>query len=81
MKRITFDQQGDFKAYYAAEKWCKENGVSHGSMQRGNPIGLMRGDYVISKWSNMTKKEQGECHGLMKSVSFRNGPVIIEMKE
>lgn len=78
--KLTFDQKGDFQAYYAAEKWCKENGISRGSMERGNPIGLLRGDWHISKWSNMTKEEQLQCDGFMKSASFRNGPVFIEMK-
>jgi len=79
-QRIVFEQQGDFQALYAAEDWCRANGVSFGSMERANPIGLMRGNYLISKWTNMTKKEQDECHGTMTSPRFREGPVVITMK-
>ena len=73
-------QKGDFAAYYAACDWCKKNGVSYGSMQRDDPIGLMRGDCDISKWRNMTKKEQDSLDGQMTGDK-RNGPVIIEIKD
>lgn len=79
--KIIFEQTGTFKAYYAAEQWCRDNGISFGSMERGNPIGLMRGDVWISKWSNMTKAEQAACHGTMTAKNgFRDGPVVVEMK-
>jgi hypothetical protein len=79
--KIVFEQTGDFAAFRAAEKWCRDNGISHGSMERRNPIGLMRGDWTISKWSNMTRKEQSECHGTMTAeAGFRNGPVTITIK-
>lgn len=79
---IRFEQQGDFEACYAAEAWCRENGISFGSMERGFPIGLMRGDYLISKWTNMTRAEQEACHGTMTAEGgrFRNGPIVITMK-
>lgn len=81
--KIVFEHQGDFNAVNAAEQWCRENGISFGSMERGFPIGLMRGDYFISKWTNMTLEEQSECHGTMTAPGgrFRNGPVVITMKE
>jgi hypothetical protein len=74
----VFTQKGDFAAYYAACHWCKESGISYGSMQRDDPIGLMRGDWDISKWRNMTKKEQSALDGIMTGDK-RNGPVTIEM--
>ena len=77
---MTFNQTGTFEAHYAAEAWCKTNGISCGSMERGHPIGLIRGDALIAKWSNMTKAEQEQCDGTMTSQSFRNGPVTISMK-
>jgi hypothetical protein len=80
-KKIVFKQPGDFEAFHAAEQWCRDNGISFGSMERGNPIGLMRGNWSISKWSNMTKKEQSECHGTMTAkAGFRSGPVTITME-
>lgn len=81
MSKQTFTQKGDFRAYYAAEAWCRENGISCGSMERRQPIGLMRGEVIISKWTNMTRKEQAELHGTMTSDSFRDGPVVVEMKD
>lgn len=78
---IVFKQTGDFAACHAAEDWCRANGISYGSMERGHPIGLMRGDFHIAKWTNLTKAEQDECHGTMTSASFRNGPVTITMKD
>lgn len=80
-KQIKFDQPGEFKAFYAAQDWCRANGISYGSMQRGSPIGLMHGDVWIAKWGNLTKSEQNECHGTMTSPSFRDGPVTIFIKE
>jgi hypothetical protein len=80
--KIVFESGTSFQAYYAAEQWCRDNGISLGSMERGNPIGLMRGDFYISKWSNMTKAEQAACHGTMTAKNgFRDGPVVIEMKD
>jgi hypothetical protein len=75
----VFSEKGDFQAYYAACDWCKKNGISYGSMQRDEPIGLMRGDWDISKWRNMTKKEQAALDGIMTGDK-RNGPVTITMK-
>ena len=80
-KPIVFNQTGDFAACDAAEDWCRANGISYGSMERGRPIGLMRGDFHIGKWTSLTKAEQDECHGTMTSASFRNGPVTITMKD
>jgi hypothetical protein len=78
-ERIIFEQKGDFQALYAAQDWCKANGISYGSSQRGSPTGLMRGDVCISKWQNMTKAEQKDLDGTMTG-DMRNGPVVIEMK-
>ena len=76
---IVFDQKGTFAAFYAAQDWCRENGISYGSSQRGAPIGLMRGDFDISKWRNMTSAEQKELDGVMTG-EMREGPVTISLK-
>lgn len=78
-ERHVFDQEGDFNAFYAAQAWCDENGISYGSMQRNDPIGLMRGNYFISKWRYIEKKERDELDGTMTG-DMRNGPVIITLK-
>lgn len=77
--RIEFDQKGRFEALYAAEQWCRENGISYGSGCAGCPTGLMRGDYVVAKWRNLTAKERAELDGVMTG-DRRNGPLMIEMR-
>jgi hypothetical protein len=79
MKHI-FNQSGTFAALYAAQKWCRDNGISYGSLCRESPVGLMRGDVTIAKWRNLTAKERAECDGVMTG-NFRDGPVCIEMKQ
>ena len=57
MKKV-FDKTGDFAAFQEAENYLKENGYSWGSMQRDDPIGIMKGDYDIAKWRNLSAKEK-----------------------
>jgi len=49
-QEINFEANGDFGASRAAEKWLKENGYSVGSMQRGHPRGILKGDWDVAKW-------------------------------
>lgn len=77
---MTFADVGDFQAMYAAEDWCKRHGYSVASAQRGSPRGLMRGDWLIAKWRNLTTKERGQLDGTMTG-DMRNGPVTIKVKE
>ncbi|MCE5180502.1 MAG: hypothetical protein LLG15_01750 [Betaproteobacteria bacterium] len=76
--RLVFDQTGDFKAKDAAEDWCQANGISVGSTERGKPRGLLRGDFIISKWHNMSAAEIAELDGRMTG-NMRHGPVIVEI--
>lgn len=78
--RIEFTQQGTFQALYAAQAWCRENGISFGSSCAMCPTGLLFGDWAISKWRNLSPRERSELHGAM-SGNFREGPVIIEIKD
>jgi hypothetical protein len=79
-KRIVFDQVGTFAALYAAQDWCKANGVSYGSSQSGAPTGLMRGKVIISKWRNLSNAERADLDGTMTG-DMRNGPITIEIKD
>lgn len=63
---------------YAAEDWCRTNGVSVGCGEKGKPRGLLRGDFAISKWRNMNASEIAALDGRMTG-DMRDGPVIIEM--
>ncbi len=74
--RLTFAQQGAFAAHNAAEKALKEAGFSLGSTQRGEPVGILYGDYCISKWKNMNRREIAALHGKLTGDT-RDGPVNV----
>jgi len=74
----TFDQQGDFAAARAAENWLHEGGYSVGSSERGAPRGIMRGDVLIAKWRNLSRRERATLDGQMTG-DMRNGPVTVEL--
>ena len=79
--QIEFNQTGTFKAMYAAEAWCRENGISFGQSCGDGPTGLLFGKFDwIAKWRNLTKKERSDLHGTM-SGDFREGPVLITLKD
>lgn len=79
--RIEFNQSGTFMAMFAAEAWCRENGISVGQSCAQGPTGLLFGDYGwIAKWRNLTAMERADLHGTM-SGNFREGPVVIALKE
>jgi hypothetical protein len=44
---MTFKGQRDFEALYKAFDWCAGNGYSYGRLERGAPIGLLRGDFIF----------------------------------
>lgn len=73
-----FDDQGDFKAMSAAEKWLRNRGFSIGSPERGNPRGLLHGDFLISKWRNLSAQEILDLHGTMKG-NMRDGPIQVDI--
>lgn len=78
LTELTFDQAGDFAAYHAAERWLSDRGFSLGHMQRGAPCGIMRGDWDIQKWRNLSNQDRRELDGTL-SGDFRNGPVVIRV--
>ena len=77
--KVTFDQQGDFAAIDAARKWCADRGISVGSMQRDDPMGLMVGDYFIAKWRNLNARERKQLDETITGDK-RNGPVLLTIK-
>jgi hypothetical protein len=76
----TFKQDGDFEANNAAEEFLRVAGFSVGSMQRGDPRGIMFGDYNISKWQNLREIERQSLHGQMLGRG-RTGPIMVEIFE
>jgi len=77
----TFTAEATFGALYAAENWCRDSGISTGSLCRDEPVCLMWGDSYIAKWRNLTGRERNQCHGRMTSPNFRTGPVTIRIAE
>lgn len=75
----TFTEQGAFQSYYAACEWLKQNGYSYGSMCRDLPIGIMKGDFSIAKWRNLSNQDIKALDGTMTSDDFREGSVTIEI--
>lgn len=79
--RIEFNQSGTFQALYAAEAWCRENGISFGQSCATGPTGLLFGKFDwIAKWRNLSPNERINLHGTM-SGDFREGPVVIVLKD
>lgn len=81
MTEKIFNQTGDFAALHAARAWVENQGYSCGSLCRDMPIGLLKGEWTIAKWKNLTANERKQLDGQMTSSDFRNGPVIVTLKE
>lgn len=79
MKKI-FDIEGDFQSLYAAQAWLTKQGFSYGSLCAPDPVGILKGDWDIAKWKNLTAKERKQLHGQINRVgnSFR-GPVEVNI--
>lgn len=77
---VEFNQTGTFMAYYAAHRWCDDNGYSYAPMCHPEPTAIMKGDWIIAKWRNLTAKERRESHGYITG-NFREGPVKITIKQ
>lgn len=75
----TFSEPGTFKALYAAEKWLTENGYSYGPGSAMHPVPVLKGDFIIAKWKNLTHKEIAQLDGKITG-DFRDGPVRVTLK-
>jgi len=75
----TFTEPGTFQALYAAEKWLADNGYSYGPGSAMHPMPVLKGDFVIAKWKNLTKKEIAQLDGKVDG-NMREGPVHIVLK-
>ncbi|GFM49014.1 hypothetical protein K5D38_04860 [Pseudomonas cichorii] len=80
MFKKTFSNPGTFKALWAAQEWLQQNGYSYGSTCREMPIGILKGDYVIAKWKNLTQQEISELDGDLQG-DMREGPITVTLKE
>ena len=75
----TFSETGTFEALYAAQKWLTQNGYSYGASCVMHPMPVLKGDFLIAKWKNLTKKEIAALDGEV-SGDLREGPVIVRLK-
>ena len=67
-----------FTAYSKATKYCALMGYSVASMCSPEPTAIMKGDWYIAKWRNLTHKERTAAHGTITG-RFREGPVVVRM--
>ena len=77
---LVFNESGDFAALNAAQAWCRDHGISYGSLQRDDPVGLMVGDYDIAKWRNLSASDRAQLDGTLTGDK-RNGPVTIQLTD
>lgn len=75
----TFSNTGTFQALYAAHAWLAEHGYSFGPSCVNHPIPVLKGDFIIAKWKNLTKKEIAQLDGKVDG-NLRDGPVHIVLK-
>lgn len=75
----VFAETGEFRAMYAAEAWCEENGISVGRSERGKPRGLLYGDFDIAKWHNLRKWERESLDGTLTGDA-RHGPLVLKIR-
>ena len=78
MKKI-FTEKGTFQAYYAAEKWLRNNGYSFGSSCVCSPQAIKKGDFYIAKWRNLSAKERKDIDGIIEGQNHREGPVVVDL--
>jgi hypothetical protein len=75
-EKVFLTSGEDFAAYNDAVAFLEKNGYSHGSMQRGAPIGVCLGEAEISKWRNLGPDVKS-LDGVLIADSFRNGKVTL----
>lgn len=78
MKKV-FEVPGTFESLHAAQSWLEKQGFSYGSLCRDMPVGIMKGDWAISKWKNLSSEQRKMLHGKMTSDDFREGPVTVNI--
>ncbi len=74
---MEFYEPGTFHSMYAAQRWLKENGYSVGSTCFKSYCGILKGDFIIAKWKNLTPDEIKQLDGVMWSSDYREGVVQV----
>ncbi len=78
--QANFNRTGDFEAWYECQQWLTERGYSFGSTCVMSPVGVLKGDYSIAKWRNLSTQERAALDGTVTG-DFRNGPLTLVLKE
>jgi hypothetical protein len=80
-QELTFSGADDFEALHRATEWLFANGYSYGMLQADAPTGILRGEFFISKWRNMSAAEREALDGIMDAPgrSYRTGPVTVRL--
>ena len=79
--KYVFDREDEaFAAFRKAQLHCTGLGFSVGSMQGPDPIGIVRGDYDVQKWRNLTRADRARLDGVITGDK-RHGPVVVEVYE
>lgn len=73
----TFTDEGVFAALNTVEDFLAAHGFSFGKNQRGEPTGILYGDFDIQKWRNLRANERKALHGIIEAGDHRNGPVTV----
>jgi hypothetical protein len=75
----TFSEPGTFNALSSAQSWLTDNGYSFGPSSAMKPIPILKGDFVIAKWKNLTKGEIAGLDGKLDG-NMREGPMTVTLK-
>ncbi|WP_312115224.1 hypothetical protein [Stutzerimonas nitrititolerans] len=76
----NFTEVGTFEALYACQKWLRDNGYSYGPTSAMGPVPVLKGDFLIAKWHNLSKAEKQALDGYVDG-DFREGPLTLHLKE
>lgn len=83
MRSIVFNNTGeDYSGFVAACNWLKRNGYSFGFMQKTHPIGIMKGKFLIQRWTSLTAKQRFLLDGTIEFPygNPRANPVVVKLK-
>lgn len=80
---VKFEAEPEWGAYHKAEQMLLDLGYSIGPMQRGEPTAALYGDWQISKWRGLTKRDRDEVHAkiIATGPSFRGSGVVVIFTE
>jgi hypothetical protein len=90
---VEFKPTEDFRAIHLADKFLKDEGYVHGSMNRDMPMIVVRGDgdteiktsygeerfVVITKWDRLSPNQYDQLDGIIVTdkEGFRDGGVFV----